>query len=34
MIRTARHMDNKNVNWNADKGIRGIHTPADQIFDW
>jgi len=28
MKRIAKHMNN--VNWNAnDKGIRGIHTPAD-----
>jgi hypothetical protein len=34
MVRMAKHIDN--VNWNAnDKGIRGIHTPADHdIVDW
>lgn len=28
MIREARHM--KDVNWNADKGIGGIHLPAEK----
>jgi hypothetical protein len=31
----AKHIDNVNWNANNDKGIRGIHTPADHdIVDW